>query len=63
MSQEATTTLEMGLDLKALRSAIQDEYEEVATEPQKGFHFHTVRALAQMLGYSILVGKCTRIGC
>jgi arsenite methyltransferase len=51
MSQEATTLLERDLDLHALRYAIQQEYEEVAREPQKGFHFHTGRPLAEMLGY------------
>jgi SAM-dependent methyltransferase len=34
-----------------LRGAIQAEYAEVATTPQKGFHFHTGRPLARMLGY------------
>ena len=40
-----------GLDLSELRRAIQAEYAEVALEPQKGFHFHTGRPLARMLGY------------
>lgn len=35
-----------------LRSAIQDEYTEVAACPWKGFHFHTGRFLADRLGYS-----------
>jgi arsenite methyltransferase len=39
------------LDLSHLRSAIQEEYETVALQPQRGFHFHTGRPLAQMLGY------------
>lgn len=39
------------VDLDSLRSAIQHEYEIVAHEPQRGFHFHTGRPLAQMLGY------------
>lgn len=34
-----------------LRSAIQDEYAEVAACPFKGFHFRTGRPLAQRLGY------------
>ncbi len=41
----------LGLDLEALRLAIRGEYEVVAQEPQRGFHFHTGRPLAQMLGY------------
>src|SRR5918995_31084 len=40
------------LDLKGLREAIQEEYAEVAANPQKGFHFHTGRPLARMLEYS-----------
>jgi len=40
-----------GLDVDALRAAIREEYELVATEPQRGFHFHTGRPLAQRLGY------------
>ena len=39
------------LDLDQLRSAIQDEYAEVASCPWKGFHFHTGRFLADRLGY------------
>jgi SAM-dependent methyltransferase len=39
------------LDRDHLRSAIQDEYTEVAACPWKGFHFHTGRFLADRLGY------------
>lgn len=39
------------LDVNKLRSAIQDEYAEVAACPMKGFHFHTGRFLAERLGY------------
>lgn len=39
------------LDKKELRHAIQEEYEEVALHPEKGFHFHTGRHLAGILGY------------
>lgn len=39
------------LNVDHLRSAIQDEYAEVATCPTKGFHFHTGRFLADRLGY------------
>lgn len=38
-------------DLGELRTAIQEEYETVAREPHRGFHFHTGRPLARMLGY------------
>ena len=39
------------VDLDHLRRAIQDEYAEVAAHPDKGFHFHTGRPLAALLGY------------
>ena len=39
------------LDVEVLREAIQEEYAEVAANPQKGFHFHTGRPLARMLEY------------
>lgn len=39
------------LDRGSLRRAIQEEYEVVATEPTRGFHFHTGRPLARLLGY------------
>lgn len=41
----------LGLDTRLLRAAIQAEYAEVAEDPNKGFHFHTGRRLADMLGY------------
>src|SRR5262245_18475927 len=40
-----------GLDVDALRDAIREEYALVATEPERGFHFHTGRTLARLLGY------------
>lgn len=40
-----------GLDVDRLRRAIQDEYALVASEPDRGFHFHTGRRLAAILGY------------
>lgn len=39
------------VDQEALRCLIQAKYTEVANEPKRGFHFHTGRLLAQMLGY------------
>ena len=41
----------LNLNVGALRRAVQKEYEEVATHPTRGFHFHTGRPLAAMLGY------------
>jgi arsenite methyltransferase len=43
---------ELALDADTLRQAIQEEYAEVASDPQKGFHFHTGRPLARMLEYA-----------
>ncbi len=39
------------VDAEVLRSQISEKYSEVAQEPEKGFHFHTGRPLAEMLGY------------
>jgi SAM-dependent methyltransferase len=39
------------VDRAQLRQAIQDEYAEVALHPEQGFHFHTGRPLAALLGY------------
>lgn len=39
------------VDRDGLRRAIQQEYTVVATEPDRGFHFHTGRPLARILGY------------
>src|SRR5689334_24492232 len=40
------------LDFERLREAIQKEYTEVAKKPEQGFHFHTGRPLAHLLGYN-----------
>jgi len=40
-----------GLDVGVLRDAIRTEYTAVATDPGQGFHFHTGRPLARLLGY------------
>jgi SAM-dependent methyltransferase len=40
------------VDRDRLRQGISDKYTEVAQEPEKGFHFHTGRPLAKMLGYA-----------
>jgi arsenite methyltransferase len=48
-----TTTVPPPIDIdrEQLRTAIQTEYAEVALHPRKGFHFHTGRPLARLLGY------------
>jgi arsenite methyltransferase len=40
-----------GLDVDALRQAIQEEYTLVAVNPGGDFHFHTGRRLAAILAY------------
>lgn len=40
-----------GLDTEALREAVREEYTLVATDPGRGFHFHTGRPLARLLEY------------
>jgi arsenite methyltransferase len=39
------------VDREVLRRSIAAKYSEVATNPERGFHFHTGRPLALMLGY------------
>ena len=39
------------VDRDALRLRISDKYRDVADHPEAGFHFHTGRPLARMLGY------------
>ncbi len=40
------------VNIEVLRKAISAEYRDVAVNPQKGFHFHTGRPLAKILGYN-----------
>ncbi len=40
------------LDREQLRASIQEKYTAVADTPELGFHFHTGRPLAAMLGYA-----------
>ena len=40
-----------GVDVAALRESIRAEYAAVATDPERGFHFHTGARLAAILGY------------
>jgi len=49
MTTTATST--QTPELESLRLAIQEEYSLVALEPKRGFHFHTGRRLAHLLGY------------
>lgn len=38
------------VDGETPRNVIKNEYKEVAEHPDKGFHFHTGRRLAQLVG-------------
>ncbi len=40
------------LNFDQLRHAIQEEYATVALDPDRGFHFHTGRRLARLVGYA-----------
>ncbi len=50
MSDRSVEAPEINID--TLREAIQQEYAEVAANPNKGFHFHTGRPLARILEYT-----------
>jgi arsenite methyltransferase len=39
------------VDPETLRAEVRDKYREVAAEPDRRFHFHTGRPLAERLGY------------
>ena len=39
------------IDRDQLRRLVSEKYRDVATNPELGFHFHTGRPLAAMLGY------------
>ncbi len=47
----ANTVSVPDVNLEKLREAIRCEYREVARAPGKGFHFHTGRKLAEIVGY------------
>jgi len=46
-----TYSMSATVDREQLRTAIREEYAMVATDPAHGFHFHTGRPLAALLGY------------
>ncbi|MBI5961833.1 MAG: methyltransferase domain-containing protein [Chloroflexi bacterium] len=41
----------LDVDLDELRASIREEYSVVANNPERGFHFHTGRKLAGIIGY------------
>ena len=51
MSEPQTPVAPVDVDLDVLRGAIRQEYETVARDPGRGFHFHTGRVLAAIVGY------------
>jgi arsenite methyltransferase len=46
-----TTGIERALNTQDLEARVKAMYEQVALEPDRGFHFETGRALAERLGY------------
>lgn len=44
-------TVRVSVDTEQLRASIRDEYAAVASDPERGFHFHTGRPLLARLGY------------
>jgi SAM-dependent methyltransferase len=46
------SVLPAAVDRNDLRKQIQAKYTDVALDPEQGFHFHTGRPLARMLGYA-----------
>ena len=49
----ATEVRGANIDRERLRSQITEKYTDVALHPEDGFHFHTGRPLAAMLGYDM----------
>jgi SAM-dependent methyltransferase len=47
----SAVTVPKELDQDILREEIRKEYREVADHPEKGFHFHTGRRLAEIVQY------------
>jgi arsenite methyltransferase len=45
------TIVHIPVDTERLRASIREEYAAVASEPSRGFHFHTGRPLLRRLGY------------
>ncbi len=51
MSQSDAPVAPVDVDVDVLRGAIQEEYDTVALDPGRGFHFHTGRTLTEIVGY------------
>jgi arsenite methyltransferase len=50
------------VDVETLRCQISDKYTEVAKTPEIGFHFHTGKPLALMLGYAEAIVDSLPVG-
>jgi SAM-dependent methyltransferase len=48
-------TVEVAVDVEALREEVRKKYREVAANPHGSFHFHTGRPLAARLGYDAAI--------
>lgn len=53
MEQSVQPVMPAGVDRETLRTEVQSKYADVALDPGSGFHFHTGRPLADMLGYDL----------
>lgn len=53
MEQSEQPVMPAGVDRETLRTEVQSKYADVALDPGSGFHFHTGRPLAEMLGYDL----------
>lgn len=51
MTQPEPPIATVDVDLDVLRGAIREEYDTVALDPGRGFHFHTGRTLTKIVGY------------
>ena len=51
----AETVAPAPVDVERLRAEVRLKYRDVATDPDKGFHFHVGRHLAEMLDYPMSV--------
>jgi arsenite methyltransferase len=50
-TESQTESQTLAVDPEALRASVREKYRKVATDPDGGFHFHTGRPLARLLGY------------
>ena len=51
MSDDQTAVGVVDVELETLRDAVRAEYDVVASDPDRGFHFHTGRTLTDIVGY------------